>query len=236
MTAFLLVAVAALLAGVINSIAGAGSLITFPALLAVGLPPRANVRNSIGLVPGSISGAWGYRAELRGHLPELALLAVPSAIGGTIGAVLLLQLPPQVFEVVVPLLVASASALVLVQPWIARHLAVRGHDLRAALVSLLVVGVYAGYFGAAQGIMLLAVMGLSLDAPLVRINGYKTVIAAVSNASISSPHAVVLAVSSLVATDGFETDGAAPLHVLLPTRGQLSAVAQIRERSGPRAP
>jgi uncharacterized protein len=208
-TAFLLVAVAGLLAGVINSIAGAGSLITFPALLAVGLPPlRANVSNSVGLVPGSISGAWGYRAELRGHLRELALLAIPSAIGGIIGAVLLLQLPPQVFEVVVPLLVASASVLVLVQPWIARHLAVRVHNFRAALASLLVVGVYAGYFGAAQGIMLLAVMGLSLDAPLVRINGYKTVVAGVSNAasgviffffaSISWPHAVVLAVSSLV--------------------------------------
>ena len=209
LTTLLLVAIAGLIAGTINSIAGAGSLLTFPALLAVGLPPlQANVSNSIGLVPGSLSGAWGYRAELRGHLGEAARLCVPSAIGGVIGALLLLRLPSRVFEIVVPALVAASSILVLVQRWIVRRLAADGHNLRAAVTGLLLVGVYGGYFGAAQGIMLLAVMGLFLDAPLVRINGYKTLAAGMANfaggivfaflAKVSWPYALILAISSLV--------------------------------------
>ena len=209
LSAFLLVALAGLLAGLINSIAGAGSLITFPALLAVGLPPlRANVSNSIGLVAGSFSAAWGYRADLRGHLRLLALLSIPSAVGGAAGAVLLLMLPPRVFTVVVPVLVAAASLLVLVRPMVTRRFAVRAQNLRAAMGSLLVIGVYGGYFGAAQGIMLLATMGLFLDAPLVRLNGYKTVVAGTSGivsgvififfTSISWPHTLVLGGSSVV--------------------------------------
>jgi uncharacterized protein len=208
LTSFLLVAAAAFLAGGINSIAGAGSLLTFPALLTVGLPPlQANVSNSIGLVPGSLSGAFGYRAELRGHLGEAARLCVASGIGGLIGAALLLRLPTRVFELLVPTLVAASSVLVLVQHWITARLAGRGKNTRAAAVGVLVVGVYGGYFGAAQGIMLLAVMGLTLQAPLVRINGYKTLVAAVANgasgvvfillAPVSWPHVLVLAVGSV---------------------------------------
>ena len=207
-TSFLLVAAAAFLAGGINSIAGAGSLLTFPALLTVGLPPlQANVSNSIGLVPGSLSGAWGYRAELRGHLGKAARLCVASGIGGLIGATLLLRLPTRVFELVVPALVAASSILVLVQRWIAARFSGRGRNSRAAAAGVLVVGVYGGYFGAAQGIMLLAVMGLSLAEPLVRLNGYKTLVAAVANgasgvvfiflAPVSWPHVLILAVASL---------------------------------------
>lgn len=209
LTSFLLLAAAGFLAGGINSIAGAGSLLTFPALLTAGLPPlQANVSNSIGLVPGSLSGAWGYRTELRGHLGKAARLCVASGIGGVIGATLLLRLPTRVFELVVPALVAASSILVLVQRWITARLSGRGKNSRAAAAGVLVVGVYGGYFGAAQGIMLLAVMGLTLDASLMRINAYKTLVAAVANAAsgvlfiflapVSWPHVLVLAVTSVV--------------------------------------
>ncbi|GAC1328800.1 MAG: hypothetical protein NVSMB17_04600 [Candidatus Dormibacteria bacterium] len=132
LTQFLLVAAAGLAAGVINSIAGAGSLLTFPALLAVGLSPlQANVSNSIGLVPGSLAGAWGYRAQLRGHLARALRLSAIAAAGALVGAVLLLRLPGRVFEVVVPALVAASSALVLAQPWISGRLRGPGDRPRA---------------------------------------------------------------------------------------------------------
>lgn len=205
----LLVAIAGVVAGAINSIAGAGSLLTFPALLAVGLPPlQANVTNSIGLVPGSMSGAWGYRSELRGEGRRLALLMVPMAIGATAGALLLLVLPPRVFEVVVPVLVALSSVLVLLQPYIARRLKAPGSSPVALTLGLLVVGVYSGYFGAAQGIMLLALLGLLVSGTLQRLNGFKMVLAGCGNtvggiifvlvAHVAWQYAVVIAVTSLV--------------------------------------
>jgi uncharacterized protein len=205
----LLVAIAGLVAGAINSIAGAGSLLTFPALLAVGLPPlQANVTNSIGLVPGSMSGAWGYRSELRGEGRRLALLMVPMAIGATTGALLLLVLPPRVFEVVVPVLVALSSLLVLLQPYIARRLKAPGSSPVALTLGLMAVGVYTGYFGAAQGIMLLALFGLLVSGTLQRLNGFKMVIAGWGNtvggiifvllAHIAWPYAAVIAGASLV--------------------------------------
>ena len=205
----LLVGAAGLAAGAINSIAGSGSLITFPTLLAVGLPPlQANVSNSIGLVPGSISGAYGYRSELRGRLGHALRLSIPMGAGAAVGAVLLLRLPPRVFEVAVPLLVAAASVLVLAQPAISRALRAERDHPAALRVSLLVLGVYAGYFGAAQGIMLLAVMGLFLDESLQRANAFKTVIAGAAAcvaglifivvAPVPWPYTAVLAASSLV--------------------------------------
>jgi uncharacterized membrane protein YfcA len=208
LTSFLLLTTAAFLAGGINSIAGAGSLLTFPALLTMGLPPlSANVSNSIGLVPGSLSGAWGYRSELRGHLGGAVRLCLASGIGGLIGATLLLRLPTRVFELVVPALVAVSSILVLLQRWITMRLSGGPNHPRAAAAGVLIVGIYGGYFGAAQGIMLLAVLGLSLDAPLVRTNAYKTLVAAAANgasgvvfiflAPVSWPHVAVLAVASV---------------------------------------
>ena len=200
---------AGLAAGVINSIAGAGTLLTFPTLLAVGLPPlRANVSNSIGLVPGSLSGAWGYRGHLEGHRDRVLTLLLPAAGGGLVGAVLLLVLPTRVFELVIPVLVALSSVLVLAQPRIARALKGKGHGGPGLEVGLFLVGVYGGYFGAAQGIMLLALMGVLMSAPLQRVNAFKTLLAGTSNgvsgvvfvllAPVSWPHALVLAVSSLV--------------------------------------
>ena len=193
----------------INSIAGAGSLITFPALLAVGLPPlQANVSNSIGLVPGSLSGAWGYRHQLHGQLPRLARLCALAGAGSVVGAFLLLLTPGRLFEVVVPGLVAAASILVLAQPLISRRFNREGDRPVALAVGLVLVGVYGGYFGAAQGIMLLAVMGLFLAAPLQRANAFKTLIAGTANAAsgvifivlapVSWPHALLLAGSSTV--------------------------------------
>ena len=209
LTQFLLVAAAGLAAGMINSIAGAGSLLTFPALLAAGLPPlQANVSNSIGLVPGSLSGAWGYRAQLRGQLRRVAGLCVLAGGGSLVGAFLLLLLPGRVFEVVVPLLVAAASLLVVAQPRITGRRRREGDRPRSLGIALFAVGIYGGYFGAAQGIMLLAVMGLFLAVPLQRANAFKTLIAGTANAAsgvifillapVSWPHALLLAVTSLV--------------------------------------
>jgi hypothetical protein len=174
-------------AGTINTIVGSGTLLTFPVLLAFGYEPvTANVSNTIGLVPGSIAGAYGYRAELEGERRRVLWLAVASLAGGIVGAVLLLVLPASAFNAIVPVFIAAALVLVVVQPWLTRRVAGRhDHPLRARGVlplSLFAIGVYGGYFGAAQGILLLAVLGLSLSEPLQRINGIKNVLAGLTNA------------------------------------------------------
>ena len=205
----LLVAAAGVAAGVLNSIAGSGSLITFPTLLAVGLPPlQANVSNSIGLIPGSLSGAYGYREELRGQARRVVVLSLPMCLGAAVGALLLLRLPPRVFEVVVPLLVAGSSALVVAQPAVSRRLNRTDGSPTQLGFGLFLVGVYAGYFGAAQGIMLLAILGFFIRESLQRTNAFKSLIAGIAAcvagviftlvAPVSWPHVLVLAVASLV--------------------------------------
>jgi uncharacterized protein len=174
-------------AGTINTIVGSGTLITFPVLLAFGYDPvTANVSNTIGLVPGSVAGAYGYRGELEGQRRRVLWLAIASLAGGVVGAVLLLVLPASAFKAIVPVFIAAALVLVLMQPWLTRRLAGRhDHPLHARAVlplSLFAIGVYGGYFGAAQGILLLAVLGLSLSDPLQRINGIKNVLAGLTNA------------------------------------------------------
>jgi uncharacterized membrane protein YfcA len=172
---------------VINTVVGSGTLITFPVLLAVGYPPlTANVSNSLGIVPGSLSGAYGYRRELRGQRPRAVRLGLASLLGALAGAALLLALPPSAFEAIVPAFVALALVLVVAQPALARWVARRreqdrphgGGLLRAAVFG---TGVYGGYFGAAQGIMLLAVLGLGLDDELQRVNALKNVLAGLAN-------------------------------------------------------
>jgi uncharacterized protein len=172
---------------VINTVVGSGTLITFPVLLAVGYPPlTANVSNSLGIVPGSLSGAYGYRRELRGQGPRAVRLGVASLLGALAGAALLLALPPSAFEAIVPAFVALALVLVVAQPALARWIARRpeqgrphgGPLLRAAVFA---TGVYGGYFGAAQGIMLLAVLGLGLEDELQRVNALKNVLAGLAN-------------------------------------------------------
>jgi uncharacterized membrane protein YfcA len=184
----LLVFVAGVWAGGINTVVGSGTLVSFPVLLAVGLPPvTANVSNTLGLIPGSITGAIGYRAELTGQRSRIIRLSVASGIGAVIGAILLLRLPASAFKAIVPVLIVVALALVIGQPWLARRLA-RRHDGQARLsvtpvlwLAVLLTGIYGGYFGAAQGIILLAIMGVLLDETIQRINATKNVLAAVAN-------------------------------------------------------
>ncbi len=184
-----LIALAGLAAGTINTVVGSGSLITFPALLALGYPPVvANVSNNIGLVPGGISGVWGYRRELSGSRAALLRLAPWSASGGLLGAVLLLVLPAGVFTVVVVVLIALALVLVVVQPWVSARLKERPSSAaptRARVLGLslgmFAASIYGGYFGAAQGVLYVALISLLLNDDLQQANAIKNVLATVVN-------------------------------------------------------
>lgn len=181
------IACAGLAAGAINTLVGSGTLITFPVLLAFGYAPvTANVSNTIGLVPGSVSGAVGYRRELAGQRGRALRLGAMSLAGGITGAVLLLVLPASAFKAIVPVFIALALVLTLLQPRIAVWLVKREIDLerRGALQLALAVyltGVYGGYFGAAQGILLLAILGVALAQDLQRTNALKNVLAGLVN-------------------------------------------------------
>jgi uncharacterized membrane protein YfcA len=194
LTDALIILLAGMGAGTINAVVGSGSLITFPTLVALGYPPLlANVSNNIGLVPGSISGIVGYRRELVGQRPRLTRLVPASVGGGLTGSILLLALPSGVFRRVVIVLIAIALALVVLQPTISRRLTARRagrpprhHDVTPALAALVALtGVYGGYFGAAQGIVLIAVLGIFLDDALQRLNACKNVLAGSVNAVAS---------------------------------------------------
>jgi len=186
------VVLAGVAAGTINTVVGSGTLITFPTLLAVGVPPvTANVSNTIGLVPGSLSGAVGYRRELVGQRGRLLRLGSASLVGGVAGAALLLVLPEAAFDAVVPALIALGCVLVVLQPrvsaWVAARATARGREVHphgAAWVWLLVMltGVYGGYFGAAQGVLLMAVLGVGLQETMQRNNATKNVLAMIVNA------------------------------------------------------
>jgi uncharacterized membrane protein YfcA len=184
----LAIASAGLAAGTINVVVGSGTLITFPVLLAFGYAPvTANVSNTVGLVPGSVSGAVGYRRELAGQARRARRLGAMSAAGGISGAVLLLLLPSSAFKAIVPVFIAGALALTLAQPRLNRWLAVRRIDLGDQRIRLLsaaavyLAGVYGGYFGAAQGILLLAILGVTLAQDLQRTNALKNVLAGLVN-------------------------------------------------------
>ena len=183
----LAIALAGMAAGTINTVVGSGTLITFPVLLAFGYAPvTANVSNTIGLVPGSISGAVGYRRELAGQRERVLRLGTVSVAGGITGAVLLLVLPSSAFKAIVPVFIAMALVLTVAQPRIARWLEAREIDLErhGRLLTPLAVyltGVYGGYFGAAQGIMLLAILGVALNQDLHRTNALKNVLAGLVN-------------------------------------------------------
>jgi uncharacterized membrane protein YfcA len=179
--------IAGMAAGTINTIVGSGTLVTFPTLLAVGYPPvLANVSNTVGLVPGSLSGALGYRPELAGQRRRLTRLGLGSATGGLAGGLLLLWLPASVFSAVVPVLIGVGCVLVVAQPWISSRVSRRrdppahGSSLVWALV--FAAGVYGGYFGAAQGVLLVAILGLGLNETMQRVNAAKNVLALIVNA------------------------------------------------------
>jgi uncharacterized protein len=178
---------AGLVAGAINAVVGSGSLITFPTLVALGVDPvTANVSNTIGLVPGSYTAAYGYRAELSGQRDRLLRLGAASALGALIGGILLLFLDPDVFEFVVVVLIAVACVLVMTQPrlnaWVAaRREEPRAHGGAALWVGVLASGIYGGYFGAAQGVLLIGLLGIFLDDGLQRVNAAKNVLALIVN-------------------------------------------------------
>jgi len=170
-------------AGILTTTVGVASLLSFPVLLAVGLPPVvANASNTVGLVPAGVSGSFGYRAELREHPRITWTVVVKCALGAVGGAVLLLALPSSVFEAVAPWLILFTCLLVGVQPWVARWLRARsGKDVgprtRMGPVTTffaLLTGVYGGYFGAGSGVMMVAVLGLGLDIDLRVVNALKT--------------------------------------------------------------
>jgi uncharacterized protein len=178
---------AGIAAGTINSVVGSGTLITFPVLLSFGYAPVvANVSNTIGLVPGNASGAFGYRRELAGQRERAVRLAIASVTGGVIGAVLLLSLPASAFKAIVPVFIVIALALILLQPRLSAALASHRQEGRVhvgplAMAGVFASGIYGGYFGAAQGIMVLAILGLSLDEDLQRINAVKVVLVGLVN-------------------------------------------------------
>jgi uncharacterized membrane protein YfcA len=178
---------AGLVAGTINTVVGSGTLFTFPVLLAFGYQPVvANVSNTVGLVPGSVSGAVGYRRELTGQRSRTVPLATSSVFGAIAGATLLLVLPASAFKSIVPAFIAIALLLIVAQPRLGRALAGRRTATREragplGTASVFASGVYGGYFGAAQGILLLAILGLSVDDDLQRINALKVVLAGLVN-------------------------------------------------------
>ncbi|HEY1714087.1 MAG TPA: sulfite exporter TauE/SafE family protein [Solirubrobacteraceae bacterium] len=178
---------AGIVAGTINTVVGSGTLFTFPVLLGFGYPPVvANVSNTVGLVPGSASGALGYRRELAGQRGRVLTLATASIIGGVIGAVLLLSLPASAFKAIVPAFIAVALVLIVLQPRLSRLLAEHRPDGRErpgpiVLLGVLLGGVYGGYFGAAQGIMVLAILSVSLNDKLQRLNAVKVILTGLVN-------------------------------------------------------
>jgi uncharacterized protein len=201
---------AGLVAGAASAMAGGASLLTFPLLLGLGLPPlAANVTNTTGLVPTSLGAALASRSELAGQRSRLAFLAVPAVLGALAGAALLLAAPPESFEAVVPFLVAGSSLLLLAQPRLVaaagRHLVARRRG--GSWASALVACGYAGYFGAAAAVLLIALMGLFTTDSIHRLNAVKNVLIGLANgvaavtfalvAPVHWPEALALAAGSL---------------------------------------
>jgi len=185
-------------AGLAMTAVGAGSLVSFPLLLSVGLTPLvANVCNNVGLVAGGLSGSFGFRRELAGHRRLVVRVALTSAGGALLGGTLLLVLPASAFDQVVPYLVLVSATLVGLQPLVARWLRRRAllaggppvasrEHMGPGLTGLSsLVGVYGGYFGAAQGVLLVAVLGLGLDVDLKVVNGLKNIAVLCANLAAS---------------------------------------------------
>jgi len=208
---------AAVAAGAINAVVGSGSLITFPTLLAFGFAPVvANVSNNVGIIPGNISASFGYRVELTGQRGRLWRLGFASLAGGAAGAVALLALPAGVFRLVVPVLIIGGCVLVVVQPrlsaWVARRNRERPDQIGPVLLTgVFLTGAYGGYFGAAQGVLLVGLLGVFLTDSLQRLNAGKNVLVTVVNGIaavifIGFAHIAWLAVALIAAgsaTGGF---------------------------------
>lgn len=200
----ILIALAGVGAGAINAVVGSGTLITFPTLVALGFPPvTATMSNAVGLVAGGVSGTWGYRRELRGQGKRLRWQIPASFLGAGVGAWLLLHLPEKVFIQVVPVLLVAALMLVVfgprIQGWARRRAEESGKSLEhvsprkmAALVfGTFAVGIYGGYFTAAQGILLIGIMGALLPESVQRMNAAKNLLSLVVNIVAAVAYTVV---------------------------------------------
>ena len=194
-------------AGGVNTIVGSGSLITFPVLLAVGYPSVvANVSNTVGLVPGGVSGVIGYRRELEGQGRRALTLACGTSVGALIGGALLLTLPESVFDAVVPILILLAVVLMAIKRTPSVHTQ-QEHTARGTAAAF-GTGIYGGYFGAAQGIILMSLLRFCFPDDLQRLNGLKNVLAGVANgiaailfivvADVAWDAAALIAVGSVV--------------------------------------
>jgi uncharacterized membrane protein YfcA len=199
------IAAAGFAAGGINAVVGSGTLVTFPVLLAVGLPPvTATVSNSLGLVPGNLTGAIGYRRELAGQRRLIVRLLPASVLGALTGAFLLLHLPASSFEAIVPVLIGLAVILVATQPAIQKALRRRrpadddgieqhiGPGRMAALFAgAYATGTYGGYFAASQGVLQIGIFGLLLRESLQRLNAIKNVLTTAVNGVAAAAYVVV---------------------------------------------
>ena len=204
-------------AGAVNAVVGSGSLITFPTLLAFGFPPVvANVSNNVGLVSGNVSGAVGYRRELQGQRGRLIRLGIIAAAGSVAGAAALLSLPSASFKLIVPALILIACVLVLVQPWLSAQVIARRKRLaeehrnaehagdageRTGPVfgaGIFASAAYGGYFGAAQGVLVIGLLGTFLDESMQRVNGAKNVLVAIVNGTAAIVYILFAHVAWLV--------------------------------------
>jgi uncharacterized membrane protein YfcA len=185
---YLLLCLSACVAGVMNSVAGGGTLFTFSALLLVVDPIVANATSTVALVPGSLAGAWGYRGEMSGARRWAVLLVWPSVLGGAVGALLVTELDPSYFSALVPWLLLTAALLFLVQPAVSKlvgagkaHAGPSAWTLAAVVVFQFFVSVYGGYFGAGIGILMLSALGLMGFSDIHQMNGLKVLLAACIN-------------------------------------------------------
>ncbi|MBV9319702.1 MAG: sulfite exporter TauE/SafE family protein [Mycobacterium sp.] len=199
-----LIAVAAFCAGAINAVVGSGTLITFPTLVALGYPPvTSTMSNAVGLVAGNVSGTWGYRRELRGQWTRLRWQMPASLVGAVLGAWLLLHLPEKVFTEVVPALLIAALLLVVIGPWIQARARERAEAagrsadhvspgrMAALAACTFVIGVYGGYFTAAQGILLVGAMGALLPESVQRMNAAKNLTSLLVNIAAALAYTLV---------------------------------------------
>lgn len=239
-----------LVAGTMTSTVGVASLVSFPVLVALGLPPVvANATNTVGLTPGGLTGSLGYRRELRRHPKVAAAVVVTCGVGAVLGAVLLLALPPSVFEAIVPWLILGTCLLVGAQPRISRwlrrtHQEVAAREVRLSPVTTFfsaLVGVYGGYFGAGSGVMMVAVLGLGSTVEFAAVNALKTLAVLASNvvatvifvvvAELDWAAALLLALGSTVGGYAGSQVGRrlnpTALRALIVTVGVIAAVAML---------
>ena len=215
-TEAVIIFVSAFVAGTINSIAGGGTLLTFPALIWIGLDPKmANATSTVALWPGLLGGAWGYRREMQNSRAHLVRLGIPSVIGGAVGGAILIATPTETFARLVPYLILSATALFILQGSINRRFRLQSAAesptprwWTVAMIFQFFSAIYGGYFGAGNGIVMLSVLGLLGVADIHRANGIKTFLGACLNSAavvgfivsnlVHWPEAILMSIAALL--------------------------------------